>query len=259
MPKGRPPTSGYARLAQTEEEDDDLHHSDRDDPNRGIPPASNGARQYAPVQPGPRTERMQASGRAASPRHRRHRSNSGVDLKALNARLERWAEEIATKLKLKKVSGRAVDSEQLEIQHSVFQAPDGVRPATAQTLQTEFADPPGTRMMKEEFDQIIESVRVAIENDVHPKLISQGSSGSYFAMNSSGEVVGVFKPKDEEPYASRNPKWTKWIHNSAATSYRIQTLSRFHPNHSSMISGTDEPSTGGKSSFLKNWAVSKCS
>jgi hypothetical protein len=25
-------------------------------------------------------------------------------------------------------------------------------------------------------------------------------------------VVGVFKPKDEEPYASRNPKWTKWIH-----------------------------------------------
>jgi phosphatidylinositol 4-kinase type 2 len=22
----------------------------------------------------------------------------------------------------------------------------------------------------------------------------------------------VFKPKDEEPYASRNPKWTKWIH-----------------------------------------------
>jgi hypothetical protein len=43
-------------------------------------------------------------------------------------------------------------------------------------------------------------------------MISQGSSGSYFARNSEGKVVGVFKPKDEEPYASRNPKWTKWLH-----------------------------------------------
>ena len=43
-------------------------------------------------------------------------------------------------------------------------------------------------------------------------MISQCSSGSYFARNTSGKVVGVFKPKDEEPYASRNPKWTKWIH-----------------------------------------------
>jgi phosphatidylinositol 4-kinase type 2 len=48
--------------------------------------------------------------------------------------------------------------------------------------------------------------------EVHPTLISKGSSGSYFARNSGGTVVGVFKPKDEEPYATRNPKWTKWIH-----------------------------------------------
>jgi hypothetical protein len=43
-------------------------------------------------------------------------------------------------------------------------------------------------------------------------MISKGSSGSYFARNSEGKVVGVFKPKDEEPYATRNPKWTKWVH-----------------------------------------------
>jgi phosphatidylinositol 4-kinase type 2 len=24
--------------------------------------------------------------------------------------------------------------------------------------------------------------------------------------------VGVFKPKDEEPYGNQNPKWTKWLH-----------------------------------------------
>ncbi|KAK5014869.1 Phosphatidylinositol 4-kinase LSB6 [Cryomyces antarcticus] len=67
-------------------------------------------------------------------------------------------------------------------------------------------------MTKDEFDKVVESVRVAIELGTHPKMISQGSSGSYFARNTEGKVVGVFKPKDEEPYASKNPKWTKWLH-----------------------------------------------
>ena len=26
------------------------------------------------------------------------------------------------------------------------------------------------------------------------------------------ENIGVFKPKDEEPYGRLNPKWTKWLH-----------------------------------------------
>jgi len=60
-------------------------------------------------------------------------------------------------------------------------------------------------MSKIEFDDIVESVRVAIEMGTHPKLIAQGSSGSYFARNTEGKTVAVFKPKDEEPYASRNP------------------------------------------------------
>jgi hypothetical protein len=136
-----------------------------------------------------------------------------VDLKALNARLERWADEIASRLKLKKGLGPGKQyTQHLEIQHSVFQAPDGLRPATEETLDTEFADPAGIRMPAQEFEEIVESVRVAIEMDVHPTLISKGSSGSYFARNSEGTILGVFKPKDEEPYATRNPKWTKWIH-----------------------------------------------
>ena len=27
-----------------------------------------------------------------------------------------------------------------------------------------------------------------------------------------GKIIGVFKPKDEEPYGRLNPKWTKWMH-----------------------------------------------
>lgn len=140
---------------------------------------------------------------------RRARSNSGVDVKAINARLERWAEEIAAKFKRGK-KGRHGDDEdeRLEIHHSVFQPPEGVRPADAQSL----ARPLEGAMTREEFEVIIDSVRLAIEQNVHPSMISQGSSGSYFARNPDGKVVGVFKPKDEEPYAAGNPKWNKWIH-----------------------------------------------
>ncbi len=96
------------------------------------------------------------------------------------------------------------EEERLEIHHSVFQAPDGVRPATAETLAT----PEPGYMSRAEFDTIINSVRVAIEQGVHPRMISQGSSGSYFARNVEGKVVGVFKPKDEEPYAAGNRNGT---------------------------------------------------
>ena len=42
--------------------------------------------------------------------------------------------------------------------------------------------------------------------------IVQGSSGSYFCRSADGAhpIMGVFKPKDEEPYGSLNPKWMKW-------------------------------------------------
>jgi phosphatidylinositol 4-kinase type 2 len=140
---------------------------------------------------------------------RRVRTNSGVDIKAINARLERWAEEIVHKFKSTGKPGRDDGDQKLEIHHTVFQAPDGMKPLSAEELRAYHDD---QRMSKQQFDDIVESVRVAIEVGTHPKMISKGSSGSYFARNSEGKVVGVFKPKDEEPYATRNPKWTKWVH-----------------------------------------------
>ena len=145
-------------------------------------------------------------------KRRPRRNSSGVDIKAINARLERWAEEIASKFKITRVKGKSQEEEQLEIKHSVFQAPEGYRPASVETLASDVTETQGDKMTKMGFDDVVESVKVAIELGIHPKMISQGSSGSYFARNSDGKVVGVFKPKDEEPYASRNPKWTKWIH-----------------------------------------------
>ncbi len=206
MPRHRP-TSGYARLAQADDDEGPLADDDSGDETYAHSPLTT---RYASIQPAPR-ETMR-SGAHHPRRPRRTRSNSsGVDIKAINARLERWAEEIASKFKITSVRGKTQEEEHLEIHHTVFQAPPGVRPYTAQQL-AEYNAAPSDRITRSQFDDIVESVRVAIELGTHPKMISQGSSGSYFARNSQGKVVGVFKPKDEEPYASRNPKWTKWIH-----------------------------------------------
>lgn len=80
----------------------------------------------------------------------------------------------------------------------------------AEDDERNFPDPiPET---EERYNEIIQSVRTAIESNMQPTRISQGSSGSYFCRNSAGKIVGVFKPKNEEPYGQLNPKWTKWIH-----------------------------------------------
>uniref|UniRef100_A0A7N6A7G1 Phosphatidylinositol 4-kinase type 2 n=1 Tax=Anabas testudineus TaxID=64144 RepID=A0A7N6A7G1_ANATE len=63
-----------------------------------------------------------------------------------------------------------------------------------------------------EFADIIQKAEQAIENGVFPERISQGSSGSYFVKDPKGKIIGVFKPKSEEPYGHLNPKWTKYFH-----------------------------------------------
>ena len=206
MPK-RPAASGYARIAQAEEEEED--YSDTEDPfadSSAVISSSPGPQstQYAPIRHG--SMRMPSSSDNTPTRPgRRRRANSGVDIKAINARLERWADEIKHKFKRTRVKGKSTEEEHLEIHHSVFVAPEGLRPFTKEQLHEDESD--AERLSKLEFDDMVESVRTAIELGLHPKLIAQGSSGSYFARNSGGKTVGVFKPKDEEPYASKNPKW----------------------------------------------------
>ncbi|KAI9261590.1 phosphatidylinositol 3 and 4-kinase-domain-containing protein [Phascolomyces articulosus] len=86
-------------------------------------------------------------------------------------------------------------------------------PYQQQTSEQSISPPKDIPVSKEEFEHIVESVRSAIESaGVQPTRISQGSSGSYFCRNRQGKIVGVFKPKNEEPYGRLNPKWTKWIH-----------------------------------------------
>jgi len=226
----RPAVSGYERLAQEaqlSDSDDDDRESIVDHPGRVVtvqprPPTSMLSTPYGPVTPS-------HNGR---PVKRLRSNNSGVDIKAINARLERWSHEIANKFKFKK--GRSQqENPPLEIVYSVFVPPEGTRPLTD---ASPLGLPPvaeNIQFTQEQFDEIVESVRLAIRKGIDPKLIKQGSSGSYFMRDSDGNVVGVFKPKDEEPYVFQscfkffcahllreplnsygklNPKMMKWLH-----------------------------------------------
>jgi len=63
-----------------------------------------------------------------------------------------------------------------------------------------------------EFNDLIQEAEHAIDEGIFPERIYQGSSGSYFVRNRERKIIGVFKPKNEEPYGHLNPKWTKWMH-----------------------------------------------
>src|SRR5271170_7596813 len=188
MPRQRPAASGYARLAQADEEEQALNNYDSEDEDlfksTSLPAT---ATRYVPIQPQAR-DTMRAPGhqtptKRTHPRRRMRSNSSGIDIKAINARLERWADEIASKFKISSGRGKTQEDEKLEIHHSVFQPPEGVRPATAETLALETQSESSGRLTKAQFEEIVESVRVAIEMGIHPKMISQGSSGSYFARN----------------------------------------------------------------------------
>lgn len=78
-------------------------------------------------------------------------------------------------------------------------------------------DYPENYLSEGQFTTLVESIIDLIEYErILPQRIAQGSSGSYFIFGkqSDSEIykVGIFKPKDEEPYGPLSPKWTKWLH-----------------------------------------------
>uniref|UniRef100_A0A6I8PAJ2 Phosphatidylinositol 4-kinase type 2 n=2 Tax=Ornithorhynchus anatinus TaxID=9258 RepID=A0A6I8PAJ2_ORNAN len=61
------------------------------------------------------------------------------------------------------------------------------------------------------FAEVVRRAERASQRGIFPDRIYQGSSGSYFVKDPQGKIIGVFKPKNEEPYGQLNPKWTKWL------------------------------------------------
>ncbi|KAH9998443.1 phosphatidylinositol 3 and 4-kinase-domain-containing protein [Russula compacta] len=141
---------------------------------------------------------------------RRMNAPGAIDLRKLDAAFKRWTESIAQKIKRKKkVEDIHVKK---EIIRSVFDPPSVSTTASGGIIKTLDHKPP---MTQEEYDALAQSVKHAIFEGIHPKMIAKGSSGSYFArakVDGRVKTVAVFKPKDEEPYGRLNPKTTKWLH-----------------------------------------------
>lgn len=207
MPSRPHPTSGYEQLAH----DADLSDNDDDESSALVPNAT----RIISIQPQPSSSMPNGPSRSSHTRPHvgRGRSNSAIDITVINARLERWADQIANKFKFKKDSSKH-EHPPLEILHSVFSVPDGYSaPAVAESDLVEAAD--DAQLTREKFDETVEAVRTAISKGIDPKLIKQGSSGSYFMRDSDGKIVGVFKPKDEEPYVmiSDTLVWASFLSN----------------------------------------------
>ncbi|CCH44317.1 putative kinase [Wickerhamomyces ciferrii] len=138
-------------------------------------------------------------------RRRSKRSGSIMSMKTLNDTVSKLTNSFA-KWTLK---SRPIEGIPNEIQYSVFKPPLNIEPL--KEIPSEGFINIGDHT-KSQFDKIVDNALVAIEQGIKPKRIAAGSSGSYFIYNTSGNIVGVFKPKDEEPYGPISPKWTKWLH-----------------------------------------------
>ncbi|EPT04947.1 hypothetical protein FOMPIDRAFT_1039812 [Fomitopsis schrenkii] len=139
----------------------------------------------------------------------RQRRPGHIDLSKLDTAFKRWTESIAQKVKRKK---KVEDNSRKEIYRSVFEPSVVAYHVDSDPLKTLDHKLPMTR---EDFDRLVDAVKEAISDGIHPKMISKGSSGSYFArakVEGKVQTVAVFKPKDEEPYGRLNPKTTKWLH-----------------------------------------------
>lgn len=136
------------------------------------------------------------------------RSRSNMSFQALNDSVDRIVKDIRVKFQQLGGGGnhrdRVIPDRLSQIYYSVFKAPPDIVTAIATTTKGPLS--------QAHFDSIVDSVVDAMEAGIPPQLISQGSSGSYFMYDTTGKVVGVFKPKDEEPYGPLSPKWTKWLH-----------------------------------------------
>ncbi|CEP63628.1 1-phosphatidylinositol 4-kinase LSB6 LALA0_S08e06964g [Lachancea lanzarotensis] len=132
-------------------------------------------------------------------------SRSAQNSAAIRHTVERWTSFVRYGNELENAS-RPANQARYEIQYSVFEPLFGF---------TKWPELPDRNEIKESFQQLVQDCTDAIANhDIELQLIKTGSSGSYFVYSvaSPETPVGVFKPKDEEPYGPLSPKWSKWAH-----------------------------------------------
>jgi len=64
--------------------------------------------------------------------------------------------------------------------------------------------------LDKDFIALLESANAGLE-EWTPELVGEGEGGTYFMRNLKGDIVGVFKPEDEDPQSPSNPKKNKKV------------------------------------------------
>ncbi|CAR28348.1 ZYRO0F01958p [Zygosaccharomyces rouxii] len=115
---------------------------------------------------------------------------------------------------LQQQEGPLHENKQYEVHHSVFKPLDKYAylsndPTYAQERERK------RQSIRQKFEYVVSECLDAFKTyHVELRRIKAGSSGSYFVYGRDPQSgpLGVFKPKDEEPYGPLSPKWTKWMH-----------------------------------------------
>lgn len=137
--------------------------------------------------------------------HEERLNSSAQNSTALIGTLGRWTSFVLHGGETVPLSS-IVNDAPYEIQYSVFESLRGY---------SEMPTLPNREAIAHEYRSVIRDCVDAISNhDIELQRIKAGSSGSYFVYGTSNSQIplGVFKPKDEEPYGPLSPKWTKWAH-----------------------------------------------
>ncbi|CAI4034324.1 hypothetical protein SMKI_10G1110 [Saccharomyces mikatae IFO 1815] len=112
-----------------------------------------------------------------------------------------------------KTSGQEDDGSRYEIQYSVFRS---LHAYPTKDMAYEQLRRKEEQVERDNFEHLVSDCIEAMETCGRElERIQAGSSGSYFVYGTPAHEnvpVGVFKPKDEEPYGPFSPKWTKWAH-----------------------------------------------
>ena len=69
-----------------------------------------------------------------------------------------------------------------------------------------YIDSYGSLACPKKLKEVIERVRQGFNSGLIPQLTDDGTSGTYKLRNAQKNLVSIFKPIDEEPFAPNNPR-----------------------------------------------------
>ncbi|MCB1181108.1 MAG: hypothetical protein KDK55_03690 [Chlamydiia bacterium] len=99
--------------------------------------------------------------------------------------------------KLKRINGASFDAREARYHLHLFHYYSLIQKHVIENIET--------AVSRQKIPSIVKEVTRALGKGIFPMLVTQGLSGAYWMRDSSREVVGLFKPFDEEINAPNNP------------------------------------------------------